>query len=115
MERRPDEASELAGDGDDNLGARLALGEYAVEATVEPIHRLVGERDDLGGLALAAALQACAVGLMAIVPSGLDEQAASMAVAGLGDRPAALGVGGRELGGRRDQGKPSGRGLSRSA
>ena len=80
MERRPDEASELAGDGDDNLGARLALGEHAVEATVEPIHRLVGERDDLSGLSLAAALQALGVGLMAVVPGRLDQQAAGMAV-----------------------------------
>ncbi len=72
MERGPDEAGELAGDGDDGLASWLALGEHAVEATVESIHRLVGERDDLGGLSLPAALQALGIGLMTIVPGGLD-------------------------------------------
>src|SRR3990172_566153 len=99
MQRGPDEPGELASDGDDGLGARLALGEQAVEAAVEAIHRLVGERHDLSGLTLTPALQARGVGLMTIVPRRLDQQAAGMAVAGLGDRPAAFAVGGRELGG----------------
>jgi hypothetical protein len=43
MEGSPDEASELAGDGDDGLASGLALGEHAVEATVEPVHCLLGD------------------------------------------------------------------------
>ena len=99
MERGPDEAGELTCDGDDGLAGGLALGEHAVEAAVEAVHRLVGERDDLGGLPVTTALQALGIGLMAVVPGGLDQQAAGMTVAGLGDRTAPLGVGGRELGG----------------
>lgn len=99
MEGSPDEASELTSDGDDSLASGLALGEHAVEATVEPVHCLVGECDDLGGLSLTATLQALGVGLMTVVPGRLDKQASGMTVAGLGDRPASLAVGGRELGG----------------
>ena len=58
MESGPDEAGELAGDSDDGLGSRLALGEQAVEATVKPVHRRVGDRHDLWWLALTPALQA---------------------------------------------------------
>src|SRR3989304_4417472 len=95
MERGPDEAGELAGDSDDGLGSRLALFEQAVEATVKAGHRLVGERHDLRWLALTPALQARGVGVMTIVPSRLDQQAPGMPVAGLGDRPAPLALGGR--------------------
>ena len=62
MERGPDEASELASDGDDGLGARLALFEQAVEAAVEAVHRLVGERHHLSRLTLRPALQARGLG-----------------------------------------------------
>ena len=94
MKGGPDEACELAGDGDNGLACGLALGEHAVEATVESIHCLVGECDDFSRLALTATLQALRVGLMTVVPGGLDQQATGMAVAGLGDRAAPLGVGG---------------------
>ena len=99
VERGPDEARELAGDGDDGLGSRLALGEQAVEATVKPVNGLVGESHDFWWLALTLALQARGARVMTIVPSRLDQQAPGMTVASLGDRPAPLALGRREFGG----------------
>ncbi len=94
----PDETGELTGDGDDGLARRLTAGEHASEAAVESEHGLVGEGDDGGRLSEATVAQAVRIRAVAVMPCGLDEQAACMAIAGLGDAAAALGVGGRELG-----------------
>lgn len=106
MQCGPDESGELASDGDDGLARRLTVGEHAVEAAVESVHGLVGEGNDGGRLSLTAVLQAEGIGAVAIVPGGLDEQAAGVAVACLCDVAAALGVSGRELGREPVRGRP---------
>jgi hypothetical protein len=61
----------------------------------------------LGGLTLTPAPQAGGVGLMAIVRGGFNQQGSGMAVAGIGDGAAPLGVGRGELAGdeaRREHG-----------
>src|SRR5512141_737088 len=82
----PDEAAEFAGNGGDrDLGA-LALADEASVAAVEPDLRLARVLGDAGRL--VAERLACPGpegGSMAVAPTRLDEDAAGVAVAGLGD------------------------------
>src|SRR4051794_37352382 len=85
---RPDEAGELARDGDRDERAALAalLGEPAPGAP-EALLRLPGDRDHVLGLAgLAPCDLAARARAAAIVPGRLDEQPARVARARLRDR-----------------------------
>jgi hypothetical protein len=61
------------------------------ELVNETMLGLDGDRDDLGGLSLTAALEdEVGIGVVAIVPGGLDEDAAGVSVSGLGDGSSSL-------------------------
>src|SRR3954463_4943512 len=78
----PEEAGELAGDGDGGDGRALAVVGEGVVAVVQAQLGAPGAGGDFGrhvGLAARAA------GSVAVVPGGLDEQPAGVLVAGVGD------------------------------
>ena len=80
----PEEAGELAGDGDGRDGGAFAVfGEVAV-AMMQPNLGLPGARVTLRSARLRPA------GRVLVGPGGLDQQPAGVAVAGLGDVPAVL-------------------------
>lgn len=87
LESGPDEADQLAGDGDRDLGPRLAPLQESKETSMEPGHGSIGNGDHAGGLALASGGRAADAGAMPVVPSGFDEKAADMTITGLGDGP----------------------------
>jgi hypothetical protein len=72
----PAEAGQLAGDGDGD--DRAALGALRVEATPDAVQPLLGlprDLDDVGALAVLAALERLAARRrLAVVPGGLDQQ-----------------------------------------
>src|SRR5712692_10504057 len=84
---RPDEAGELAGAGDDDLLLRLAAAGHPLPTLVEALLAAPGALDHRGVLAALAAGELVADRRAAArVPGGLDQQAADVAVADLGDR-----------------------------
>src|SRR5512137_1989462 len=86
----PGEGAELPRHGGDRDLGGLAPAHEAAEAAVERLLRPPGDGRHGGGLAperLANALAECRA--VAVAPGRLDEEAADVAVAGLGD-PAAL-------------------------
>jgi hypothetical protein len=89
----PDEPGELAGDGgSDDLAVGLA-GVQPAELAAQAQLRRPGPGNDVGFEALLAAAVACTDGGFGLVgPSGLDELAAQMGVAGMGDATAAGAV-----------------------
>jgi len=87
----PDEAAELARHCDDRHLARLAARGEAEVAAVEPLLGFPGVGDDLRGLALPAGYYRFALPRrVAVVPGSLDQGAASVGVAGLGDAASSL-------------------------
>ena len=90
----PDEGGKLAGDRDVDDGRALAALDRVVVASVQADLGVPGAvRRFRAGLGAARSV--------AVVPGGLDEQAAGVAVAGLGDVAAVLLIAGRILA-RRD-------------
>ena len=86
VDARPAEAGEVAGDRDRRLAFSTSLFEASPDV-VEALLGLPGDRERLGRLAFLAALKRAArAGRAAAVPDRLDEQAAGLAGAGLGDR-----------------------------
>src|SRR6266851_538407 len=86
---RPDEADELTGDRGDHVRRGFPPREEAAIATAEALLRFPGEgRDRLGLAALALPEALRALRREAVRPGGLDQDAAEVGVAGLGDRPA---------------------------
>src|SRR5580658_4648016 len=84
----PDERGEFARERDADLVVLQPTGLQATVAVVQAQLRAPGDRADLGGLSLLTQLQGWAdAGGEAVVPGGLDQDAAHMSVAGLGDRP----------------------------
>src|SRR4051794_32150606 len=96
---RPAEAGQLTGDGDRDERAPLAaLCVEPAPGAVQALLGLPGDRDHVGGLAgLALRELAARPGAWPVVPSGLDEQAARVARARLGDRAQPALVAGRVL------------------
>src|SRR5437870_1986725 len=85
-EHAPDEAAELAGDGDDDLVAVLAARVEFHHAGVQPQLRLPTVGLELGAQALLARAEFLAhLGRQAVVVRGFDQEPAGVAVAGLGD------------------------------
>ena len=105
----PEEAGELAGDGDVDDGRALAVvGEVAV-AVVQADLGLPGAIGRAAGPVVGRR------GAVAVVPGGLDQQPAGVAVAGLGDVAAVLLVAGGVLAGGDPQPATRARAGGRSA
>src|SRR6516164_2601467 len=85
----PDEARQLASDrGSDDIGRLAAASELAI-ARAQPQLRLPGDLADRPGLRLLPKPQLAAdPGRETVTPSGLDQQPANRAVAGLGEAAA---------------------------
>ena len=94
----PEEAGELAGDGGGGDGRALAVvGEVAV-AVVQADLGLPGARGTAGGTSSASApVRRGSAWWVLVVPGGLDQQPAGVAVAGLGEMAAVLLVAGGVL------------------
>ena len=85
-QRGPDEAGELTGHGDDGLLGQDAAKGHLLVAAVQPQHGSIGEGDESRRLSLPTIAQRGAdVGLVPVVPGGLDEEPSHVGVAGLGD------------------------------
>jgi len=86
-------SSELARDGDDDDRARLASGLECVPAGVQSAGAALGLGLHRERLAMASAFERDAPSRRAaLVPGGLDQQPAYMAVACLGDRALATSL-----------------------
>src|SRR6202140_2841201 len=84
----PNEGGEFARERDTDLVVVQSAGLEAPVAVVQAQLRPPGDRADLGRLSLLTQLQALAdAGGVAVVPGRLDQYAAHVSVAGLGDRP----------------------------
>ena len=83
----PAEAGQFAGGGDGDDGAAFGASFEPGPGAVQALLGALGDRDRFGGLAgLAVGEGFAGAGSGAVVPGGLDEQAAGVAGAGLGDR-----------------------------
>src|SRR6202521_2591863 len=91
----PDESGEFAGERDADLVVLQPAGPEPAVAVVQAQLRAPGDRADLGRLSFLTHLQGGAdAGWVAVVPGRLDEDAANVTVACLGDRTEpALGAG----------------------
>ena len=114
--RGPDEAGELAGHGGDGDGRAFAGADEVAITPVQPVLRAPGFGDQRGRLPGGMARKALAQGgPMAIVPSGLDEDAARVRVAGLGQGAASVTFAGGVTRWVRGLGRPSARAAGGSA
>jgi hypothetical protein len=87
--RRPGKASELARDGDGRDGGALAVGGEVAVAVMQADLRVPGSRGDhRRDMAGERGQPPGAPRWMLVVPGGLDQQPAGVAVAGLGEVPA---------------------------
>src|SRR4029077_9883830 len=100
----PDEGGEFAGEGDADLVVLKPSSLKPPVAVVQSQLRAPGDRADLGRLSFLTHLQVAAdAGGVAVIPGRLDEDAANVTVAGLGDRAeSSLGTDG-VLGGHQPQ------------
>jgi len=90
LKRRPQEARQLARNGDRDFGGGLVLLRQASEASTQALLRLVRDRDDPARLIFPSSRQAHAyAGAMLIVPGRFHEQPTDQRVPGPGDAPAA--------------------------
>src|SRR6266508_1286783 len=95
---RPEEAAELAGDGDGGDGGQLSVADEVAVAIVEADLRLPGARERLGrDEPLVRPDAGGEARRVLVVPGRLDEQAAGVAVAGLGERAAGAPLAGGVL------------------
>jgi|SRR5665647_1254297 len=87
--RRPENAAELAGDGDRGDRRRLATAGQVAMAMVQADLRLPGAGERLGrDPSLVRPDARREARRVLVVPGGLDQESARVAVAGLGDRTA---------------------------
>src|SRR6185295_8613718 len=91
LERRPEEAGQLARDRDGDLGRGLVVFRQASEAPTQSLLRLVRNRDHPARLAFASARERHAdPRSMLIMPRGFNQQPADQRVARAGDAAAAM-------------------------
>jgi hypothetical protein len=97
IQDRPDEATELSGDGGDGNVSVFALIEPS-ELFAEAVLGFEGDGDDLGRLTLAAPVEdEVSAGVVTIVPGGLNKEPAGVDIACFGNRATALSLTGRAL------------------
>ena len=91
----PEEAGEFAGDSDDDHVVWFAAGAYAVEHVVQAVLGAVGDREDVLGLAVLAAVERRAdPWWTGVVRGRFDQQPAGELGADLGDRALSGGLAG---------------------
>src|SRR5574340_850936 len=91
LERRPEEARQLARNRDGDLRRGLVLFRQAPEASTQSLLRLVRDRDHTTGLSLPPPCEGDANAWpVLIMPRGLHQQPADQRVAGPGDASASM-------------------------
>ena len=91
MQRGPDKAAHLPGDGGGGNVNVLSASDKMIEAFAETMLGLHGDGDDLGRLSLPATREdQVGAAAMSIVPGRFDKKTANVRVACFGDRTTTL-------------------------